>query len=58
MKKDVTFIIIGLFFTITVPLMMLFFPKPSTSDILATLGAIGILDVLCFLAHKSTNKAS
>lgn len=57
MKKDITFIIIGLFVTIIIPfIIFLFYPKPSISDILAASGAICILDILCGFAHKAANR--
>lgn len=57
MKKDITFIIIGLFITIIIPFItFLFYPELSISDILTASGAICILDILCGFAHRAANR--
>lgn len=59
MKKDITFIVIGVFITVVIPVVsVLCFKKQSASDIAAVIGCVTALDGLCFIAHKSANKTS
>ena len=58
MKKDNTFIAIGILITIAVLVMALFSflsEGMSLSDIGLCLFAVAILDALCYLAHRMTN---
>ena len=55
-KLDITFIVIGIVITIAIPLAAVFFFELTKTGIILLIVCVGLLDALCFLAHKLMNK--
>ena len=55
-KLDITFIAIGIIITIAIPLAAVFFFELTKTGIVLLIVCVGLLDTLCFLAHKMMNK--
>lgn len=55
-KLDITFIIIGIVITIAIPLAAVLFFELTKAGVILLIVCVGLLDTLCFLAHKMMNK--
>lgn len=55
-KRDVTFIVIGIILTIAIPLAAMYFFDLTKTGLILLAICVGLLDLLCFLAHRLMNK--